>query len=747
MYDVWKFEVECIIREGNYSDTIVLQCIRGSLKGKARSLLLSLPDGATTVQIIEKLDGVNGNVFSSEALLQTFYMETQKQGQLVADYGMILEGIAEKAIEKGQINTQAKNDMLRSKLWSGFRDPLLKNASRYKYDTVENFDQLLKEIRSIELDLSNYASGSENKIQHQPAVVEQTGIQEMIKSLTLLNTRMETFEGELKKLKDCEPDDTPSFSNTQFRGQGRGNYRGFNRRDEGFKRIKVSVEGQTRDLYRPENVPSSKLVDTCTQSILAQRMIGLVNESFVYINNTKCKALLDTGSMTSTISEDMLNYLTTPSELKSLDDFSLSIIVAGGTTLPYLRYIEAKIKVDFVEQDFVVPLLVVSLTDYNKTVPIIIDDAIGQVYSTNKNPIKLKPLSVLNVSGLARSKTPVACTVVTGNLSDDLSGVSVCLRVVNVKGSTCRVPARILNMTAKAMESSLGINLKNVDVHNDIKLRLKGLISKWRRIPPALFDETEIKYLGVILSADGIKTDPENVTAVQNWPAIENIKDLLLEPGDRVLLKNVAFRGNHKLDNKWGKQPYVIVSKPDSDILVYIIRQEHGRARMTVHRNMLLPITSIPILSPQCSENSHRKRNVVSEKNDCPSVLVDEILDSNKTADKITTDDQVVSNASCDNSDPDSEEEFLVHKCPRRRVDIIPPLNPLMDEFHPGILNLDEVSQRSSGPDSSAEQSDGQSSNILGVSEFSNPVPVSSESETSSDNQASSVSDSHAPYA
>ena len=38
-FDVWKYEVKCIIREGNYSDTILLQSIRGSLKGKARSLL------------------------------------------------------------------------------------------------------------------------------------------------------------------------------------------------------------------------------------------------------------------------------------------------------------------------------------------------------------------------------------------------------------------------------------------------------------------------------------------------------------------------------------------------------------------------------------------------------------------------------------------------------------------------------------------------------------------------------------
>ncbi|VDI00953.1 Hypothetical predicted protein [Mytilus galloprovincialis] len=157
--------------------------------------------------------------------------------------------------------------------------------------------------------------------------------------------------------------------------------------------------------------------------------------------------------------------------------------------------------------------------------------------------------------------------------------------------------------------SSLGINLESFDVPDDTKLRLKGLVTE--------------------KSAE--RTGRRHKTRYDL-----KVRQSVLEPGDRVLLKNVAFRGKHKLENKW-------------------------------------------------------------------------------------------------------EEEFLVHECPRRRVDIVPPLNPLADEFHPGILNLDEVSRRSSSPDSSIEQSDGQRSSILGVSEFSNPVPVSSESETSSDNQASSA--------
>lgn len=67
--EVWKFEVKCIFREKNYCTPILLQSIRNSLKGKARSLLLSMSDEATPEMIIHKLEGVFGNVYDSEAVI------------------------------------------------------------------------------------------------------------------------------------------------------------------------------------------------------------------------------------------------------------------------------------------------------------------------------------------------------------------------------------------------------------------------------------------------------------------------------------------------------------------------------------------------------------------------------------------------------------------------------------------------------------------------------------------------------
>ena len=40
------------------------------------------------------------------------------------------------------------------------------------------------------------------------------------------------------------------------------------------------------------------------------------------------------------------------------------------------------------------------------------------------------------------------------------------------------------------------------------------------------FFMTQIKYLGIIVSGGDIKTDPDKVSVVKNWPVIKNVKDL-----------------------------------------------------------------------------------------------------------------------------------------------------------------------------------------------------------------------------
>ena len=49
-----------------------------------------------------------------------------------------------------------------------------------------------------------------------------------------------------------------------------------------------------------------------------------------------------------------------------------------------------------------------------------------------------------------------------------------------------------------------------------------------------------------------------------------------LKPGDRVLLKNLAFKGKHKLQNRWCDIPYVVEEKMPN-LPVYKLKPESGK--------------------------------------------------------------------------------------------------------------------------------------------------------------------------
>jgi hypothetical protein len=148
---------------------IIEQYIRNSIKGQTRNILLTLPESASPIHIIDKLEGIYSNVYSSDTLLLSFYDEKQMNGQSVAEYGMKLEYILQKVYDTGIFIPQVRNNMIRAKFWSGLRDPELKNATRYNYDIIKNFDELRKEVRAVELELEIAgASKPENTATHQP---------------------------------------------------------------------------------------------------------------------------------------------------------------------------------------------------------------------------------------------------------------------------------------------------------------------------------------------------------------------------------------------------------------------------------------------------------------------------------------------------------------------------------------------------------------------------------------------------
>ena len=44
------------------------------------------------------------------------------------------------------------------------------------------------------------------------------------------------------------------------------------------------------------------------------------------------------------------------------------------------------------------------------------------------------------------------------------------------------------------------------------------------------------------------------------------IRGATLQPGDRVLVRSLAFEGEHKLSNRWHEDVYIVEAQPNSDV-------------------------------------------------------------------------------------------------------------------------------------------------------------------------------------
>ena len=70
----------------------------------------------------------------------------------------------------------------------------------------------------------------------------------------------------------------------------------------------------------------------------------------------------------------------------------------------------------------------------------------------------------------------------------------------------------------------------------------------------------------------------------------------MLQPGDRVLVRNVGLKGKQKLADIWEKNTYIVKRQIAPDIPVYEVRQEGSTKRSrTLHRNILLPFDGLPV--------------------------------------------------------------------------------------------------------------------------------------------------------
>ena len=200
-YEVWSLEVKCLQSSSVLPEPILLQSIRNSLKGSARSLLVPLEQNATVADILAKLDGFYANVSSSETLIQSFYSDYQKEAESVVSFASRIEQTLSRAVKSGHIDGIAKDAMLRSKFWTGLKSQSLKNSTRHLYHTIKDFPSLLHEIRKVDQEENSFKQTKKPTAQQQQCNQvtsdSENNTDVLLKSMKELMSRMEKMEERL----------------------------------------------------------------------------------------------------------------------------------------------------------------------------------------------------------------------------------------------------------------------------------------------------------------------------------------------------------------------------------------------------------------------------------------------------------------------------------------------------------------------------------------------------------------------
>ena len=202
-YPTWAYEVNCLIAEKTFSDEVILQAIRRSVKGHAADQLRYVGIKPTIENVLENFEDTYGMVETPETILKKFYACKQNSDESVANYCFRLEDIHTQAVE---MNALAEgDDMLRRVFYRGLTSQL-RNLANFKFETVKDYRSLKKEVRQIanELEEEKTESSSTEKktkchaVNKKDEKVEQSKLEEQFGAMTSMmekiNTRMEQLE-------------------------------------------------------------------------------------------------------------------------------------------------------------------------------------------------------------------------------------------------------------------------------------------------------------------------------------------------------------------------------------------------------------------------------------------------------------------------------------------------------------------------------------------------------------------------
>ena len=426
-YPQWRSEIHSVWRSDLYQEAMVLSNIRRSLRGRAADVLLAMGSDVSVEQVLAKFDVRFGDVRPCDRTLEQFFSARQLPTESVSVWGCRLEELLSQVRDPDGV--AAAKSMLRSRYWSGLYSDQIKNALRHHFDEGADFEALLRQARIAEQEPCNSAT-------HQSLLGQkQDKFDIIMQQLIELNSKVQELEAKMfetqiplvnqnpeslvcapasRTLSPVKPQ-SHDFETTrpqQFPGRcfacgQTGHKRGSAEcsktgSGKGLRPVEgakpgVGLEGLNAGGGRPKDSDSevvrasSAKVDSIMSSddpdserdvhspvVDEPGVIGLVGPScevIVTLEDTSCPALLDTGSMVSTVTYSLAHKLKL--DIHPMDHL-LRVEGVGGQILQYLGYVIANIQLPDISQEVEAMFLVVPDLGYNCTTPVLIGTNILQ---------------------------------------------------------------------------------------------------------------------------------------------------------------------------------------------------------------------------------------------------------------------------------------------------------------------------------------------------------------------------------
>ncbi|CAB4012589.1 ATP-dependent DNA helicase PIF1 [Paramuricea clavata] len=324
-YNVWRFEVESVIKGAFYPDEVILEQIRRSLQGEAKAKIVGFGSETSCESILGKLNQFYSDVGAAtgDKLLAEAYQMKQGENEEVAAFASRLDSCLRWAKRRGTEilpDDESVERQLRMLFWGGIKESI-KDKARHKKDNCKTFAELITAARYGEKELGSNHSGW--------------------------------------------PTEVP----TCYRC-GQAGHIQIGCRNPPLRRRETNEDLCQEVLSANINAPHLE-----KSAYVLKELIGDATEAVAFINGHACLALLDTGSQVTSIAKSFYDRHLFNQPIEPIQNI-VRVVGAGGQEVPFRGYVT--IHVSFPETDVGIRgtlttlALVVPNNSYNQRVPVII---------------------------------------------------------------------------------------------------------------------------------------------------------------------------------------------------------------------------------------------------------------------------------------------------------------------------------------------------------------------------------------